>query len=89
MTDANAGGAPAPADSSSPDAPDAPKSLLASRTVWAIAIAAVASVIQRHTGHTLSAADQADLVNDALGLVQYGGLAAALLFRVLASRRLK
>lgn len=88
MSDANAGGAPAPAESPLSD-PSAAKSLLASRTVWALAIAAAASVLQQHTGKTVSAADQLALVNDMLGLVQYGGMALALVFRVVAKRPLK
>lgn len=66
-----------------------PKSWIRSRTVWAIGIGVAASVIQRHAGHAATAADQASLLNDALGLVQYGSAALAVVFRILAAKPLK
>ncbi len=65
------------------------KSFVRSRTLWALVVAGVGSWLQRAYGHDISPADQVGFVNDALGFVQYGGLAAAGIFRVLATRSLK
>ena len=63
------------------------KKYLKSRTLWALAVSALAAWAKGH-GHDISGADQALIVTDVLGLVQYGALAAAALFRVLATKRL-
>ena len=66
----------------------ASKGVLQSRTVISIAVAALAS-IAGHYGHQFGSADQAALIDNVANTIQYGSLAAAAIFRVLATKPLK
>lgn len=63
------------------------KSIIASRTVWGVLIALLATLLQR-AGITLGAADQAQIVDLVLLAVQCAGGAYAIYGRVLATKRI-
>jgi hypothetical protein len=59
-----------------------------SRCLRAIVIVALAAVLRDHA-HEIPDAEIASVANDVMGVLMYGGLAVAALYRVLATTRLK
>lgn len=64
------------------------KGILQSRTVWSLIVAGGAAVAA-HAGFTVSDADKAELINDALQVAEYGGMIAAAIFRITATKVVK
>jgi hypothetical protein len=67
------------------------KPFWSSKALWSLVVSAIGAVAARY-GHPLTAAQQADAVGCVLNalpdVLQYGGLAAAAVFRVTATKRL-
>lgn len=63
------------------------KGLLSSKTIWAVIIALLAKIIATK-GFVLTPEVQAGLVGDILQVVQYGGMIAAAIFRVTATKQI-
>lgn len=68
--------------------PEDAKNVLQSRTIAALIVAVLATVAQ-HYGHHVASGDEAVLLDAVTGVLQYGGMAAAAIFRVLAFKPLK
>jgi hypothetical protein len=65
----------------------AAKPLLRSRTIWSLIVVAAATAAG-HFGHQIAPAAQSAIVDDIVTVIQGGGLTAAALFRVVASKAL-